>query len=70
MDTLKKNPKPNFIQVKEIVRKLSPNQKLKLNDFIWQEDIKIPQEHKILVRQRKEKALVINWEKAINILNQ
>lgn len=75
MDTLKKNSKPNFNQVKEIVRNLSPSQKLKLNDFIWQENIEIPDEHKILVRQRKEKALksperVVNWETAINILNQ
>lgn len=75
MGTLKKNPEPTFSQVKEIIRNLSLSQKLKLNDFIWQENIEIPEEHKILVRQRKEKSLksperIISFETAINILNQ
>ena len=45
----------SFQQLEEIVKQLSPSDKLKLNDVIWNEDMKIPEEHLKLVQQRIKK---------------
>jgi hypothetical protein len=42
----------SFKQLIQDVKKLSPVQKLKLNDVIWESDISIPEEHKTIVRER------------------
>ncbi|MCP9754916.1 hypothetical protein EGI26_07085 [Lacihabitans sp. CCS-44] len=73
MDYLTKLEKPNFNEVKELVRNLTPAEKLQLNDFIWEENIEIPIEHKVLVRERREKnnanpERLIDWNAAINFL--
>lgn len=73
MDYLTKLEKPNFNEVKELVRNLTPSEKLQLNDFIWEENIEIPIEHKVLVRERREKnnanpERLIDWDAAINFL--
>ncbi len=73
MDYLTNLEKPNFNQVKELVRNLTPAEKLKLNDFIWEENIEIPIEQKVLVRERIEKTnanpeRMIDWDAAINFL--
>jgi hypothetical protein len=73
MEALTNLEKPNFNQVKELVRNLTPAEKLKLNDFIWEENIEIPIEQKVLVRERIEKTnanpeRMIDWDAAINFL--
>jgi hypothetical protein len=73
MDYLTNLEKPNFNQVKELVRNLTPAEKLKLNDFIWEENIEIPIEQKVIVRERIEKTnanleRMIDWDAAINFL--
>ena len=75
MNSLEKVIKPNFNEVKELVKSLSPAEKLKLNDIIWKDNIEIPIEHQELVRDRKEKAVInpdrlIDWNSAVQILNQ
>lgn len=46
----------SFKQVIDIVRQLSPSEKLQLSEVLWSEqnidDIVIPEEHKQLVRER------------------
>jgi hypothetical protein len=57
----------SFSQLVTIVKQLSPADKLKLNDTIWNEDIEIPMEQQKLVLQRIKKAKqdpsrMLNWE--------
>lgn len=42
----------SFSQLLDAVRKLSPSEKLELNEMIWKEDISIPEEHQKLVYER------------------
>jgi hypothetical protein len=44
-----------FQQLLDAVKQLSPNEKLKLNDAIWDESMPIPEEHKNLVLDRMKK---------------
>ena len=73
MDSLQLNVSLNFQQLLEVVKQLSPAEKIKLNDFIWNEDIDIPLEHQELVldRMRKSKAnpaRMIDWDEASKTL--
>ena len=75
MDSLQLNVSLNFQQLLEVVKQLSPAEKIKLNDFIWNENIDIPLEHQELVldRMRKSKAnpaRMIDWDEASKTLNQ
>jgi hypothetical protein len=49
----------NFNQVIDIVRQLSPKEKLQLSSVLWDEteekDINIPEEHKQMVRERLQR---------------
>jgi putative addiction module component (TIGR02574 family) len=59
MNTQHINISLSFNQVVDIVRQLSPKEKLQLSSVIWDEtkdeEIDIPEEHKIVVRQRLER---------------
>ena len=75
MDSLQLNVSLNFQQLLEVVKQLSPAEKIKLNDFIWNENIDIPLEHQELVldRMRKSKAnpaRMLDWDEASKTLNQ
>jgi hypothetical protein len=46
----------NFQQLLEVVKQLSPSEKLKLNEAIWDNDSEIPLEHQQLVNDRIQKS--------------
>jgi hypothetical protein len=46
----------SFTQLLDAVRKLSPSEKLELNEVIWKEDMSIPIEHQKLVYKRIKSA--------------
>lgn len=69
MDTLKLNVNLSFEQLLEVVKQLSPLEKAKLNEVIWNEDIDIPIEHQELVLDRIAKSKVnpsrmLDWDEA------
>ena len=45
MNTVALNVNLNFQQLVDAVKKLSPAEKLKLNDAIWDENMQVPEEH-------------------------
>jgi putative addiction module component (TIGR02574 family) len=56
-----------FEQLLEVVKKLSPKEKLMLNDAIWDEEIEIPVEQQDLVRNRIKEVKndpnsMVDWE--------
>jgi putative addiction module component (TIGR02574 family) len=59
MHTQHVNISLSFNQVVDIVRQLSPKEKLQLSSVIWdetkEEEIDIPEEQKLVVRQRLER---------------
>lgn len=60
-------------QLTSIVKQLSPQEKLKLNDAIWNENAPIPLEHQKLILERKAKAKkdptrMLDWNKASKLL--
>lgn len=62
-----------FKQLTDIVKQLSPSEKLKLNEVIWNEKMMIPEEQKRLVLQRIKKAKqnpkrMLDWEQASKTL--
>jgi hypothetical protein len=46
----------SFQQLTDIVKQLSPSEKWKLNNVIWDEKMEIPEEHRKLVMQRIKKS--------------
>ncbi len=56
METIKLNIDLSVNQLIEAVKQLSPKDKLKVNDAIWNEDIVIPIEHQKIVLDRMAKA--------------
>lgn len=63
----------NFKQLTSIVKQLSPSEKMKLNEAIWDDKMEIPEEHKKIVLDRIKKSKqkperMIKWENAIKIL--
>ena len=62
-----------FSQLLEAVKKLSPQEKLLLNDALWDEKMEVPQEQQDLVRARMKMALenpddMLDWEEASKTL--
>lgn len=54
-------------QLKDVVKQLSPDEKLELNDALWNDNILIPEEHKVLVRERiklakEDPGRMLDWE--------
>ena len=73
MRTVNVNIDLSFKQLVEVVKQLSPEEKLMLNDVLWDESMKIPAEHRALVAGRIQKAKnnpdrLIDWDKASNLL--
>ncbi len=69
MDSVNLNVNLSFQQLVEVVKQLSPTEKLKLNDLIWNENIEIPIEHQKLVLDRIQKAKkdpskMLDWDEA------
>ena len=56
MSSIHLNMNFNFQQIVDMVKQLSPTEKLKLNDVIWTDDIDIPEEHKKIVLERVKKS--------------
>lgn len=63
----------SFKQVVEIVKQLSPKDKIKLHEILLEalkaDDFEIPEEHKTIVRQRieaskKNPSRLLSWEEA------
>jgi hypothetical protein len=73
MDSLQLNVSLNFQQLLEVVKQLSPSEKMKLNEFIWSENIDTPMEHQQLVLDRMQKSKakpsrMLDWGKASKTL--
>jgi len=73
MDTVELNINLNFQQLIDAVKKLSPSEKLKLSDAIWEKDMEIPAEHKKIVGERMTKSKqkperLLDWNKASKFL--
>lgn len=56
MENLHLNINLSIQQLVDVVKQLSPDEKLILNEAIWSEGIDIPQEHQDLVMDRIKKA--------------
>jgi hypothetical protein len=68
MNTVKVNIDLSFNQLVDAVKQLSPEEKLMLNDVLWDESMEIPPEHQALVLGRIQKAKnnldrLIDWDK-------
>lgn len=73
MNSLQLNVSLNFQQLLEVVKQLSPTEKVKLNEFIWNENIDIPIEHQKLVLDRIQKSKdnpsrMLDWDEASKTL--
>jgi len=73
MDTAKINIQINFQQILEAVKQLSPTEKLKLNELIWEDSSTIPIEHQLLVTDRIKKARqnpesMLDWDEVSGML--
>lgn len=69
MESLQLNINLSFEQLLEVVKQLSPSEKLQLNESIWDENFEIPIEHQELVLDRileskKNPSLMLDWDKA------
>lgn len=69
MNSLNLHVNLSFQQLVDVVKQLSPAEKLKLNDVIWSEDTAIPLVHQQLVQERMDKVkanpeLLEDWESA------
>lgn len=73
MSGLQLNINLTFQQLVEVVKQLSPAEKLKLNDVIWEGDSDIPIEHQNIVLDRIQKSKenperLLDWEEAAKTL--
>ncbi len=73
MNNLQLNVSLSFQQVIEVVKQLSSDEKIKLNEYIWNENIDIPEEQQKLVKDRiiKSKAnpsRLLAWNQASKTL--
>jgi len=73
MDSIQVNVNLNFQQLLETIKKLSPKEKLEINEAIWAQDMDIPQEHQDIVLNRIESARqdpsrLLNWDYAAQTL--
>jgi len=63
----------NFKKIVEAVRQLSPSEKFKLNEIIWEDNIEIPKAHQELVLSRLEKGernpeRLLDWDEVVKTL--
>lgn len=69
MDGLRLNINLSFQQLIDIVKQLSPSEKIKLNDVLWDERMDIPEEHQKSVLERMQKSKqnperMLDWDEA------
>lgn len=69
MNNLEVNVSLSFQQLLDIVKQLSPTEKVKLNEFIWNENMDIPTEHQSLVLERIQQSnadpsKMLDWDEA------
>lgn len=69
MENLHVNINLSIQQLVDVVKQLSPDEKLILNEAIWSEGMEIPQEHQKLVMDRiknarKNPEKMIDWDEA------
>lgn len=69
MENLHLNINLNIQQLVDVVKQLSPDEKLILNEAIWSEDMDIPKEHQKLVMDRIKNArknpdTMLDWDEA------
>ncbi len=74
MSSLQLNVNLNFQQLLEVVKQLSPTEKVKLNEFIWNDNIDIPVEHQKIVLDRiknskTNQSRMLDWDEASKTLN-
>ncbi len=67
MNGVKLNINLSFQQLVDVVKQLSPSEKLKLNEVIWSEEMDIPIEHQKIVLDRVQKSKqnpkrLLNWD--------
>ncbi len=67
------NIKFNIDQLVEVVKQLSPKEKVKINEAIWNDNYSIPQSHQKLVLSRvaeakKKPELMLKWADAKKML--
>jgi hypothetical protein len=73
MDPINLNIKLDINQLLEAVKQLSPTDRLKINDAIWNDKIEIPIEHQKIVLDRVSKSQIdpnrlLDWEEVSNDL--
>lgn len=73
MNSLQLNINLNFQQLIEVVKQLTPKEKIKLNDMMWDENMTIPTEHQKIVIARTEKSKrnpkrMLNWDEVSKTL--
>ncbi|MGC1241803.1 MAG: addiction module protein [Chryseosolibacter sp.] len=69
MENLHVNINLSIQQLVDVVKQLSPDEKLILNEAIWSEGMEIPQEHQTLVTDRIKNARqnpdrMLDWDDA------
>ena len=73
MNTVQLNIDLNFQQLVDIVKKLSPSEKLKLSESLWAENMEIPIEHQEIVLGRIQKSKekperLLDWDFAVKTI--
>ena len=74
MENLHVNINLSIQQLVDVIKQLSPEEKLILNEAIWSEGMDIPQEHQDLVMDRIKKARqnldrLLDWDHVCKKLN-
>ena len=69
MDSIHLNVNLNFQQLVDTIKQLSPKEKLKISDAIWESDMDIPGQHQALVlgrikKARQDPARLLDWDDA------
>lgn len=73
MNTVRLSIDLNFQQLVDIVNRLSPSEKLKLNEYLWTENMEIPIEHQEIVLGRIQKSKekperLMDWNAAVKTI--
>lgn len=73
MESIKLNIDLTVSQLIEAIKQLSPKDRLKVNDAIWNEDTEIPVEHQKIVSDRMTKAKtnperLLDWDEVSKTL--
>lgn len=73
MDTIHLKVHLNFQQLLEMIKQLSPSEKLELNDFLWNDAMEIPVEHQKMVLDRIQESkanpnTMLDWDDASKTL--